>query len=136
MNHSLQIIVDCTLRAIIVCLNQKGDEMSEITLRELCKEYGVSRRAVQGYEKIGLVSPSGKTPQGYLLYDEVVQKRIHTIYRLQQFGFQLKEVKALAGKPNAEIRKRLEEKRSEMIARQRKYDDLIQEISLMIDALQ
>ena len=110
--------------------------MSEITLRELCKEYGVSRRAVQGYEKIGLVSPSGKTPQGYLLYDEVVQKRIHTIYRLQQFGFQLKEVKALAGKPNAEIRKSLEEKRSEMIARQRKYDDLIQEISLMIDALQ
>ena len=77
--------------------------MSEITLRELCKEYGVSRRAVQGYEKMGLVSPSGKTPQGYLLYDEVVQKRIHTIHRLQQFGFQLKEVKALAGKSNAEM---------------------------------
>lgn len=35
--------------------------MSEITLREVCEKLGVSRRAVQGYEKAGLVTASGKT---------------------------------------------------------------------------
>ena len=30
------------------------------TLREVCDLLGVSRRAVQGYEKVGLVEPSGR----------------------------------------------------------------------------
>ena len=42
--------------------------MAEMTLRELCDSLGVSRRAVQGYEKAGLVSPEGKNERGYLLY--------------------------------------------------------------------
>lgn len=44
--------------------------MAEMTLRELCDSLGVSRRAVQGYEKAGLVSPEGKNERGYLLYSE------------------------------------------------------------------
>ena len=35
--------------------------MDDLLLRELCRLTGVTRRAVQGYEKEGLVSPSGKT---------------------------------------------------------------------------
>ena len=38
--------------------------MAEMTLRELCDSLGVSRRAVQGYEKAGLVSPEGKNERG------------------------------------------------------------------------
>lgn len=34
--------------------------MKEMTLREVCESANVSRRAVQGYEKAGLVSASGK----------------------------------------------------------------------------
>ena len=40
------------------------------TLRQVCTELNVSRRAVQGYEKAGLVAPSGKNKYGYLLYGE------------------------------------------------------------------
>ena len=44
--------------------------MSEKTLREVCNAVGVSRRAVQGYERAGLVSATCRNERGYLLYDE------------------------------------------------------------------
>ena len=60
--------IDCTLRAILGYYKAGGD-MDELTLREVCNTFGVSRRTVQGYEKAGLVSATSKNSQGYLLYD-------------------------------------------------------------------
>lgn len=40
--------------------------MNSMTLREVCDSLGISRRTVQGYEKEGLVAPTGKTERGYL----------------------------------------------------------------------
>ncbi|MCF0134751.1 MAG: MerR family transcriptional regulator [Blautia sp.] len=65
----------------------------DMTLREVCAECEVTRRAVQGYEQHGLVTPSGRTPSGYLLYDEDCRKRIQEIKRWQDIGFALKEIK-------------------------------------------
>ena len=70
--------ITCALMRIVFCINtlrhkgltarnvqfyaeRGGRHMAEMTLRELCDSLGVSRRAVQGYEKAGLVSPEGKT---------------------------------------------------------------------------
>lgn len=39
---------------------------AEKTLREVCAALQISRRTIQGYEKAGLVSPSGKNKYGYL----------------------------------------------------------------------
>lgn len=50
--------------------------MSEMTLQEVCNTVGVSRRAVQGYEKAGLVSATDRNKRGYLLYDEKAQEKI------------------------------------------------------------
>lgn len=69
--------------------------MSELTLREVCVKYDVSRRAIQGYEKHRLIAPTGKTDRGYLLYDERAQKKICTIKRLQDCGFRLAEIQKL-----------------------------------------
>ena len=44
--------------------------MQQKTLREVCNMVGVTRRAIQGYEKIGFVASAGKNKYGYLLYDE------------------------------------------------------------------
>ena len=35
--------------------------------REICETLGVSRRALQGYEKAGLVTASGRNKYGHLL---------------------------------------------------------------------
>ena len=69
--------------------------MQEMTLKEVCKKLGVTRRAVQGYEKAALVSFSGKNKYGYLLYDEVAIEKIRIIKMYQDFGFTIKEIKEL-----------------------------------------
>ena len=53
--------------------------MSELTLREICKVVGVTRRAIQCYEKIGMVQSTGKNKYGYLLYGDVAVNKIRTI---------------------------------------------------------
>ena len=42
--------------------------MANLTLQEVCKFTGVSRRAIQGYEKAGLVSATERNERGHLLY--------------------------------------------------------------------
>ena len=66
-----------------------------MTLREICEAASVTRRAIQVYEQMGLVAPTGKTSRGYLLYDEKSQERIKLIRRYQGLGFSLKEVKEI-----------------------------------------
>ena len=61
------------------------------TLKEVCTELGVSRRAVQGYEEAGLVKATRKNKYGYLLYNQYAQERIERIKFLQDLGFSLKE---------------------------------------------
>lgn len=69
--------------------------MEKITLREVCNRVGVSRRAIQGYEKIGLVASSGKNKYGYLLYDEAEVEKIRRIKQYQDFGFKVNEIVVL-----------------------------------------
>ena len=52
----------------------------EQTLRQMCAELKISRRTVQGYEKAGLVAPSGKNKYGYLLYGAAERERIRLIH--------------------------------------------------------
>lgn len=84
-----------------------------ITLREVCKNLGVSRRAVQGYEQAGLVTPTGRNERGYLLYNQVEQEKIKKIKFFQDMGFSIKEIKeiSVASKEvvKCEIEKRIEE---------------------------
>lgn len=74
---------------------------TEKTLREVCAALSISRRTIQGYEKAGLVSPSGKNKYGYLLYDQKAQKRIQTLRFYQKLGFSIREIHAIADAPHA-----------------------------------
>lgn len=49
-----------------------------ITLREVCKAEGVSRRAVQGYEKASLVTPTGRN-QNLHFQEEQEMKKIYAL---------------------------------------------------------
>ena len=78
------------------------------TLREICNILEVTRRAVQGYEKAGLVTPSERNKYGYLLYNEIEQERIKKIKLYQQFGFKLKEIKDLIDAPEYVVKEAVE----------------------------
>lgn len=66
--------------------------MKDMTLREVCESTGASRRAIQGYESAGLVTPTGKNDRGHLIYSELMQDRIRKIKLYQDLGFSIKEI--------------------------------------------
>ena len=67
--------------------------MELITLKEVCSSTGISRRAIQGYENVGLVRPYEKNKYGHLLYDQETVERIEKIRLYHQIGFKVKEIK-------------------------------------------
>lgn len=66
--------------------------MKQMSLSEVCKQYGFTRRVIQGYEKEGLIKHSGKNKYGYLMYNEDEVKKIAYIRYLQINGLTLKEI--------------------------------------------
>ena len=68
-----------------------------MTLKEVCNQVGVTRRAVQGYEKAGLVQAIERNKYGHLLYDENAIEKIQEIKQYQDFGFSIKEIQELQG---------------------------------------
>ena len=109
--------------------------MNELTLREVCTTYNVSRRAVQGYEKAGLVAATGKTSRGYLLYDEKAQKQIVLIRQFQHFGFHVREIENALSLPPPELKALLEEKKTELTAKCEEINAAINRISELIREL-
>lgn len=97
------------------------------TLRQMCAELGVSRRAVQGYEKAALVIPSGKNKYGHLLYGDSERERIRLIRFYQQMGFSLKEIKKLLDAPDVVKKSVLQAQVEKMEAEHAHLLELIQQ---------
>jgi len=108
-------------------------EMDAMTLREICDSLGVSRRAVQGYEKVGLVKPTGKNERGHLLYDEQTRERIREIRLFQQIGFTRKEVVEIIDAPSAVRKAALERQLVCLKAKKEDVEALIQEVYRLIE---
>jgi DNA-binding transcriptional MerR regulator len=107
----------------------------EKTLKEVCKETGVSRRAVQGYERAELVRPSAKNSRGYLLYDASAQKRIREIKTFQDLGYSIKEIKEIIDSPSGVLKASLQEQIQILEKRQEQIGELIELARTMISNL-
>ena len=81
-----------------------------ITLREVCEAEGVTRRAIQGYEQAGLVTPTGRNERGHLLYDQLEQEKIRQIKFFQEMGFSIKEIRELSEAPANVVKEMIEER--------------------------
>lgn len=79
-------------------------------MKEVCSSTGISRRAIQGYENVGLVRPYEKNKYGHLLYDQETVERIEKIRLYHQIGFKVKEIKEIIDAPADVLRPALEEK--------------------------
>lgn len=106
---------------------------SNKTLHELCDMLDVSRRAVQGYEKAGLVAPTGRNKYGHLLYDESAQQRVAQIKLYQQLGFRVKEIKAVMEASDEVFRAAIEQQIFRLKEEREKIDGLIRIACEMID---
>ena len=103
--------------------------MAEMTLREICQTLGISRRAVQGYEKARLVSATGETESGYLLYNDFAKERIRQIKLFQDMGFSIKEIQAMIDAPS-------DIKRAALMQRKEKLNEDIQHNIAIIAIIQ
>lgn len=109
--------------------------MNEYTLTEIAKEFGASRRAIQGYEMYGLVKSVRKTTRGYLLYDENAIKRIKEIKLYQQMGFPLRQIAEVIGVPQVEKKIALCKKEKELMKRIEELTEILKQVKIMIAEL-
>ena len=109
--------------------------MGVLLLREICELTGVTRRAVQGYEKEGLVKPSSKNKQGYLLYDQEAVVRIKEIKLFQERGFSLKEIKSFETLSREDYKFKLTQQVSELDKLQSQLEIVALQIQTIISTL-
>ena len=63
---------------------------------------GVTVRALHHYDRIGLLSPSGRTAAGYRRYSAADLDRLHRVLVYRELGFPLEEVATLLDDPTAD----------------------------------
>jgi MerR family transcriptional regulator, thiopeptide resistance regulator len=63
---------------------------------------GVTVRTLHHYDRIGLLSPSGRTAAGYRQYSPADLDRLHQVLLYRELGFPLEEVATLLDDPSAD----------------------------------
>lgn len=77
--------------------------MAQWYVKDLSKLTGVSVQTLHHYDRIDLLAPSLRMPNGYRLYSEKDLLRLQQILALKFFGFDLEQIKSLlAGKVNVQ----------------------------------
>lgn len=71
-----------------------------MTVNEVSKLTGVSVRALQYYDNIGLLHPAEFTESGYRKYDDTSLQRLQQILLFRELEFSLKEIKAILENPD------------------------------------
>lgn len=77
-------------------------------VHEVSKSIGVSKRTLQYYDEIGLLSPSEYTEAGYRLYDDVAVEKLWRILLLRELGYSLKDIKRILDDPDFDLRNSIE----------------------------
>lgn len=107
----------------------------DMTIREIAENFGISRRAIQGYEKAGLVCQTGKNERGHLLYDEKAQMRIRKIRSFQQMGFSICEIIGMIDAPNNILKPLLEQQLVKLELQKEDIEALIHKMKALIDQM-
>lgn len=69
--------------------------MTQWYVKDLSKLTGVSVQTLHHYDRIGLLEPSVRLPNGYRVYSEHDLLRLQQIIALKFFGFELSQIKEL-----------------------------------------
>ena len=67
----------------------------ELTVGQVAALARVSVRTLHHYDEIGLLSPQGRSPAGYRLYDDDDLDRLHQVILYRGLGFSLDDVAAI-----------------------------------------
>jgi DNA-binding transcriptional MerR regulator len=73
-----------------------------VNVGEVAALAGVTVRTLHHYDRIGLLSPSGRTAAGYRQYAPADLDRLHQVLLYRELGFPLEEVATLLDDPDAD----------------------------------
>ena len=88
--------------------------------KDVCEMTGATRRALQGFNEIGLLKPSKIAENGYWFYDEEAIEKLRQILSFQDLGYTRAEIAEILADPQnidshyAEALERLKEGRAEI----------------------
>ena len=96
-----------------------------MTVHEVSKLTGVSIRALQYYDKIGLLKPTGYTQSGYRLYDDTAMETLQQILLFRELEFPLKEIKEIISSADFDREKALEQQITLLTMKKEHLENLI-----------
>ena len=96
-----------------------------MTVNEVSKLTGVSIRALQYYDRIGLLKPTGYTESGYRLYDDTALDRLQQILLFRELEFPLKEIREILSRPDFDRQKALEQQITLLTMKKERLENLI-----------
>ncbi|MGN6810331.1 MAG: MerR family transcriptional regulator [Thermomicrobiales bacterium] len=88
----------------------------------------VSVRTLRFYDKVGLLTPSRRTPAGYRLYTDGDLARLQQILALKFLGFSLDEIKALLRGAPGDLREVLCQQRAMLRERRAQLDTVMRAV--------
>jgi DNA-binding transcriptional MerR regulator len=98
-------------------------------VREFAEKAGVTVRTLHHYDRLGLLSPSGRTEAGYRLYGDRDLVRLQQITTLKFIGLSLQEIKALLARSNLDLAETLRLQRHLLEEKHRRVEMAIQAIA-------
>ena len=96
-----------------------------MTVNEVSRLTGVSIRALQYYDRIGLLRPAGRTEAGYRLYDDAALETLQQILLFRELQFPLKEIREIITSPDFDRTKALKQQIRLLTLRKEHLEDLI-----------
>lgn len=86
--------------------------MKRLSISKLAREFALSRSALLYYDRIGLLSPPGRTGSGYRVYGEREYRRLQRICVYREAGLSLEEIQAVLDSKRQPSAKVLEQRLS------------------------
>ena len=71
-----------------------------MTVRQVSELTGITVRALQYYDRIGLLPPTTCTEAGYRLYDDAALERLQQIMLFRELEFPLRDIRAILNSPD------------------------------------
>jgi len=96
-----------------------------MTVREVSRLTGVTVRALQYYDRLGLLPPAQVTAAGYRLYDRASLERLQQILLLRELEFPLREIKRILDSPAFDRETALEQQIALLTMKKERLERLI-----------
>lgn len=107
-------------------LKIKGENYYEV--KDMTKEFGVSRKQLSDYEKMGLLFPAGHIKSNYKIYDSDGYLRMAIVSNFRKLGFSLKKINEILSSSEINIEQELDNQLEKIISQKEELDEMISSI--------